>query len=134
MMNFISKNLLTLCLLSSSATFAYQPKNTRDCSDKEADPKALSQCLDIVKTFSDKELTTWINNQTFILEEFAKASGRQAALKVFKRSQRDFIAYRENHCRWQYLHLSPDKTATPAYKKCYIQITKNRIAELSQLN
>lgn len=113
---------------------AYQPKNVDDCEQSTETTDDLSQCLDIVKRTTDKELQTWINNQVFVLEEFALVTGRRSALQMFKRSQRNFVTYRENNCRWQYLHISPEKGAAAAFKKCYILVTKDRINELSQLN
>ena len=95
---------------------------------------AFSQCLDGVKNSVDRELQTWINNQVFILEDIELATGRSSALVMFKRSQSNFITFRENNCRWQYLAISPGTGAGPAYKKCYIKLSKIRIQELSQIN
>lgn len=118
-----------LCL--SIQVQAYQPKKLADC-DKSLDSNSeLSQCLDLVKDSIDRELQTWINSQTFILEEFELVTGRRSPLEMFKRSQRNFITYRENNCRWQYLHISPDTRAAATFKKCYIITTRNRINELS---
>ena len=133
---------LTTLLLSvtlSSLTFAAyaqpkQEKTVKLCETKYNTPKELSMCLDQVKESVDRVLQTWINNQTFVLEEFALKTGRKASLEMFNRSQRNFIVYRENNCRWQYLHISPDISAAPAYKKCYINTTQHRITELSALN
>lgn len=126
--------LLILTSIVSPSTWAFQPKNTNECEQKFSTTAELSQCLDIVKDAADKEMQTWINNQVFVLEEFAIVTGRTSALEMFKRSQRNFITFRENNCRWQYLHISPGTGAASAFKKCYILLTKNRIAELSQLN
>jgi uncharacterized protein YecT (DUF1311 family) len=52
---------------------------------------------------------------------------------MFKRSQNNFVTFRDNDCRWQYLMLSPEKGASNAYKKCYIALSKSRIKELSQI-
>ncbi|PCI63626.1 MAG: hypothetical protein COB35_00175 [Gammaproteobacteria bacterium] len=92
-----------------------------------------SQCLDIVVENIDRELQTWVNNQTFALEELAIKTGRGSALSLFKRSQSAFIKYREDNCRWQYLAVSAGHTATIVYKKCYIMLAKNRIKELSHI-
>lgn len=132
MINFFKLILIT-CLFYSATASAYQPKSINECEQSFKVISELSQCLDLVKDFSDRELQTWINNQIFILEEFALVTGRRSALEMFKRSQRNFITYRENNCRWQYLHISPGTGAASAFKKCYILITNNRISELSQL-
>ncbi len=133
-MSNMFKYIFVLCIFTANSVYAFQPKSTKNCENRETTATELSQCLDIVKAYSDKQMQTWINNQTFILKEFVKISGRRSALTMFKRSQRNFITYRENNCRWQYLHISPGKNAASAYKKCYIQITNNRILELSKLN
>ncbi|WP_286235690.1 lysozyme inhibitor LprI family protein [Thalassotalea sediminis] len=120
------------CLFSQSA-IAVNEKSIAVCEKNYNAVSELSMCFDNVKTAVDKEMQTWINNQTFVLEEFAIVTGRRAALDMFKRSQRNFITYRENNCRWQYLHISPDTKAASAYKKCYILMTRDRIKELSRL-
>ena len=94
----------------------------------------FSMCLDGVKQKKERELQTWVNNQSFTLDELAAATGRKAALNMFKRSQRNFITYRENNCRWQYLAVSPGTGAAAAYKKCYITLTQDRINELTALS
>ncbi|GHE90419.1 lysozyme inhibitor LprI family protein [Thalassotalea profundi] len=118
-------------VLAQSSRFV---KTVEACENKHEEPKELSMCFDRVKESVDRELQTWINNQTFILEEFSLKTGRKQPLDMFKRSQNNFITFRENNCRWQYLHLSPDISAAPAYKKCYINTTQHRIDELSQIN
>lgn len=122
---------LALSLLSN---ISYARSSIEQCEKKQKTAVALSSCFDLVKETVDRELQTWINNQTFILEEVAQATGRRAALNMFKRSQRNFITFRENNCRWQYLVVSPDKAAASAYKKCYILVTKSRIKELELIN
>ena len=103
------------------------------CDNKKSAHIAYSQCLDRIKQLVDRELQTWINNQTFLLEDIALTTGRGTALTMFKRSQSNFITFRENNCRWQYLALSPSKDAGPAFKKCYILVTQTRINELGQI-
>ena len=136
MKSLIIKSSLLLLLAASSHTVHAKKlqKSIEECEANNQDIPALSMCFDRVKEAKDRELQTWINNQIFILEEFALKTGRRSALEMFKRSQRNFITYRENNCRWQYLHLSPDKSAAPAYKKCYVLMTNQRIDELSQLD
>jgi len=121
-------------LAISPVLYAATPKSVAACESKYKTIAELSQCFDVVKEKTDRELQTWINNQIFILEEFALKTGRRSALAMFKRSQRNFIVYRENNCRWQYLHISPKKEAAPTFKKCYILSTRDRIAELSRIN
>lgn len=129
----MTKNLLIILfgLVCSHNTFA---KSVSDCESKQADDIEYSRCLDGVKELADRELQTWVNNQVFILEEFALKTGRKSALNMFRRSQSNFIKYRENNCRWQYLAISPKPEAGPAYKRCYIKVTKNRINELAEIN
>lgn len=131
-------SLLLFILFTSPLLAASTPtrfvKTVKACESKHSEVKELSMCLDQVKESVDRELQTWINNQTFILEEFALKTGRKASLEMFNRSQRNFINYRENNCRWQYLHISPNILAAPAYKKCYINTTQYRINELSKIN
>ena len=117
-------------LLITAPTYA--AKNIASC-EKVDDKIEYSQCLDTVKKVSEKELQTWVNNQVFNLEELALKTGRKAPLAMFKRSQKNFITFRENNCRWQYLAISPDKTAANAYKKCFIQTNNRRIKELEML-
>lgn len=126
--------LLTALLHTLAITEASAAKSLEDCEQNRTTNVVFSQCLDTVKQLVDRELQTWINNQTFILEEVALVTGRQSALSMFKRSQSNFITFRENNCRWQYLAISPGTGAGAAYKKCYILLGKSRIAELSQIN
>jgi uncharacterized protein YecT (DUF1311 family) len=121
---------IAFCLLSSTS---YAKKSIEQCEAKQDTTLGLSSCFDIVKASIDKELQTWINNQVFILEEFALTTGRRSALDMFKRSQRNFITFRENDCRWQYLAISPKTGAAAAYKKCYILLSKARIKELEMI-
>ncbi|MCJ8321722.1 MAG: DUF1311 domain-containing protein [Colwellia sp.] len=113
---------------------AYAAKTIKNCENKKVNNIAFSQCLDSVRDVVDRELQTWINNQVFLLEEVELNTGRSSALVMFKRSQSNFITFRENNCRWQYLALSPGTGAGPAYKRCYINTTNSRIKELSLLN
>ncbi len=130
MKKIISYSLI--CLLYSLATPAMAAESLKQCN-KETSIKKKSRCFDVIIEKVDRELQTWINSQTFNLEELALRTGRKSALSMFKRAQNDFIRFRENNCRWQYLAISPDISASNAYKKCYIILTKNRIKELSQV-
>ena len=128
--------LISLMVSTSYLNLAYAQtiKVIKDCEKQLEKRIEYSQCLDRVKEVTNRELQTWVNNQTFILEEFALKTGRKSALEMFRRSQRNFITFRENNCRWQYLANSPSISAAPAYKKCYIRVSKTRIKELSQLD
>lgn len=125
---------LVLIFSFTGITHAAPQKSIAHCEKTEKSPSDLSQCLDKVKRAVDLELQTWINNQTFILEDIASTTGRTSALVMFQRSQRNFIEFRENNCRWQYLAISPGTGAAPAYKKCYILLSQSRIKELSNIN
>ncbi|MGB1262151.1 MAG: lysozyme inhibitor LprI family protein [Cognaticolwellia sp.] len=108
-------------------------KNTIASCEKKATTAEVSRCLGGIKEKKNRELQTWINNQTYILEDLARSSGRRTVLDMFERAQRNFIDYRENNCRWQYLAVSPDASAAVAFKKCYITLTQYRIDELAKL-
>jgi uncharacterized protein YecT (DUF1311 family) len=138
MNRYSTRQLVQLVILSSA--FALMPNNvlantqkTIAQCDKEKNIAQQSQCLDIVVDAIDRKLQTWVNNQTFILEEFAIKNGRNSALTLFKRSQSTFIQYREDNCRWQYLAVSNTQHASLAYKKCYVMLSKNRIKELQHV-
>lgn len=120
----------TLACISVTVVPSYAA-SVDECQDKMADIEDYAMCLDRIKNKTDRELQTWINNQTFELEELASSTGRRSSLDMFKRSQRNFIDYRENNCRWQYLASSPSDKAASVYKLCHILMTKNRIQELS---
>ena len=131
----MKKTVLAISIIMS--IFTAPPtlsKSINQCEEKQSDNIEYSRCLDGVKDKVDRELQTWVNNQVFILEELAMQTGRKSALNMFKRSHNDFIKYRENNCRWQYLAISPGTGAGSAYKRCYINLSKTRIAELNDLN
>ena len=133
------KIILTTLLLSNYflATFAMAEKSIENCqsaSSTQANIDENSRCLDGVIDETDRQLQTWVNLHTFDLEEKALVNGRHSALKMFKRSQSNFITFRENNCRWQYLSISPGTGAAAAFKKCYITLTQDRINELTNLN
>lgn len=133
----MNKKMFTRCLLVPAMLFSgslMAQNNVHSCESTMDSSADLSRCLDGIREKKDRELQTWINNQTFILEELSLQNGRRTSLDMFKRSQRNFISYRENNCRWQYLILAPDESAAAAYKKCYITLTQDRIDELTQLN
>ncbi|MGL1956382.1 MAG: DUF1311 domain-containing protein [Colwellia sp.] len=125
----ITLTLFTCSLLSAIPTYA--AKTIAECEKKGQSEAEHSRCLDSVKEVVERELQTWVNNHVFNLEEKALVNGRYSALKMFKRSQSNFITFRENDCRWQYLVVSPERGAGLAYKKCYVLLTQTRIKELS---
>ncbi|ALO34962.1 hypothetical protein CMT41_09715 [Colwellia sp. MT41] len=132
------KTLLALSLLYPLLMMnpAYAVKSINVCQQQTAEQlssAAMSRCLDGVISSVDRELQTWVNLHTFNLEEKALVNGRYSALKMFKRSQSNFITYRENDCRWQYLAISPEKGANIAYKTCYVLLSKSRISTLSKI-
>ena len=129
---YLSQYLFTSFILLSSTAMAKE--TITSCETKMTTATEISRCLDGIKEKKDRELQTWVNNQTFILEELAADTGRHASLNMFKRSQRNFISYRENNCRWQYLVVGPDPSAASAFKSCYITLTQYRIEELANLN
>ncbi len=92
------------------------------------------QCLDQAIESIDRTLSTWIENQTYKLEVVANATGRKTVIKLFKKSHLDFVSYRKNDCHWQYLVISPDKSAAATYKTCYISLTHKRIEQLKIFN
>jgi len=133
-----NKTLLALAPLCAMLMIspAKAAKNIDECQKETAEhisSAAMSRCLDGVISFVDRELQTWVNLHTFNLEEKALVNGRHSALKMFKRSQSNFITYRENDCRWQYLAISPARGADLAYKNCYIMLSQSRIKALSNI-
>lgn len=131
MTRYLAPSLLCICLFATNQANA---KSIEDCSAKVEDNIEYSRCLDSVKESVDRELQTWVNNQVFVLEEFALKTGRKSAISMFRRSQSNFIKYRENNCRWQYLAISPNPKASAIYKKCYIKTSQSRIKELSEIS
>jgi uncharacterized protein YecT (DUF1311 family) len=132
----IKKLLIINIVLISQLLFinsAYALQILDKCENKDSTNEEISRCLDVIKNTTDRELQTWVNNHLFNLEEKALVDGRYSALKMFKRSQSNFVTFRDNDCRWQYLLISPEKGADIAYKKCYIVLSQFRIKELSKI-
>jgi len=133
----MTKRLLTLSTLFLAQFIfsapVYAQKTLDECIKMEETTDKQSRCFDHVKEVLERELQTWVNNHVFNLEEKALVTGRYSALKMFKRAQSDFITFRDNDCRWQYLAISPREGADIAYKKCYISVTQNRITALSMV-
>ncbi len=132
---FYTFNFSVLVLFSFASTAEDNTyKSISTCGAAKLSEIKYSQCLDVVKNKVDSELTTWVNNQTFVLEENVKATGRKSSYYMFKRSQQNFITYRENNCKWQYLIELPSSTSATAYKICYIIMSKDRIKELTRVS
>jgi len=133
-----NKILLALALICPMLITnpAKAAKNIQECREETVEQissASMSRCLDGVISYVDRELQTWVNLHTFNLEEKALVNGRHSALKMFKRSQSNFITYRENDCRWQYLAISPARGADLAYKTCYIMLSEDRISTLTNI-
>lgn len=131
----MTKKLLTLsiCILAQFSFLAYgnTHKTSAECEEFKQETKKHLRCLDGVQEALERELQTWVNNHTLNLEEKSLVTGRYSALKMFNRSQSNFITFRENNCQWRYLAISPERGANTAYKKCFIRLTQNRIKDLS---
>lgn len=136
-MNFPKTCLVSLLLTSLFIVNTAQAAKSIEICEKENIGKlsesSMSRCLDSVIAHIDRDLQTWVNLHTFNLEEKALVNGRYSALKMFKRSQSNFITYRENDCRWQYLAVSPERGADLAYKVCYVLLSQSRIDSLSTI-
>lgn len=134
----MKKSVLTISIyLLFSSLQVFAETNTSvipGCSKKEITEVEYSRCLDTVKIKTDRELETWVNNQLFILEELAKTTGRKSAYNMFKRAQRNFVTFRDNNCKWQFLAQLPSNVSAPTYKECYILISRDRINELSRIS
>lgn len=124
---------LLLSMPSHAVKTIEQCENGMKVESAQKSSRALSRCLDDVKNAVDRELQTWVNNHIFNLEEQALVTGKYSTLKMFKRSQSNFVTFRDNDCRWQYLTISPKVGADNTYKRCYILLSKYRIEELSQV-
>lgn len=125
--------LLCPLLVVNPAKAAKSVDECQKQTTEESSTSSISRCLDGVISLVDRELQTWVNLHTFNLEEKALVNGRYSALKMFKRSQSNFITYRENDCRWQYLAISPETGADLAYKTCYVLLSQSRIVALSNI-
>lgn len=131
-LSLVAFSMLT-ALVSLTQAQATNARTIEQCDKSFTDNVAYSQCLDNVSSLAERELTAWVNNKMFELEELASATGRSGALNMFKKSQKSFERFRENNCKFYYLELSPGTGASAAYKKCFINTTKMRIDELSKL-
>jgi len=128
---------LTASILLSLTFPAYAAKmleeRLEECQKPKLSTKEASRCLDAVIKVVDRELQIWVNNHTLNLKEKALTTGRYSSLNMFKRSQQNFITFRDHDCRWQYLVAPHQKQANIAYKKCYILLSQTRIKELESI-
>ena len=131
--NITALFLMTFCVFNASAQQKAKELTIGTCEQTTKTPETFSACLDTLIEKKRRTLTTWTNNQLFVLQELQETNGRGDALRLFHRSNKYFETYRENNCRWQYLQLAPDKKANLAYKKCFIRMTNDRINELMEL-
>lgn len=125
---------MTSAFVYSIPSAAKTPRTIEQCEKKFTTNVEVSQCLDTVKNQAERELTAWVNNKKFELEDLASVTGRSGALNMFNKAQRNFLTFRENNCKFYYLELSPGTGAASAYKKCFIRMTKARIKELDELS
>jgi len=131
--NKIMLTSLFLCNLLVTPS-VYAAKSIEECKNaKDISIPSMSRCLDGVIANINRELQTWVNLHIFNLEEKALINGRYSALNMFKRAQSNFITYRENDCRWQYLAISPERGADLAYKMCFVMLSNSRINSLSHI-
>ena len=127
----LSVLILAQCSFSAYGNTGEIENILAKCEKFEQNTDEHSRCLDNIKDSLERELQTWLNHHTLLLEEKVLVNGRHSALKLFNRSQKNFITYRDNNCRWQYLAIAPQRGAETAYKQCVIRMTQNRIKELS---
>jgi uncharacterized protein YecT (DUF1311 family) len=104
------------------------------CEKESQELEKLSACYDILIERKNRDLQTWVNNQEFLLQEVEKNTGRDGALKVFKRGHKNFIRFREDNCRMYYLSKMPAPEASTDYKRCLIITTQQRIDELMEFS
>ena len=128
--------VLTCCMpLMSQASEMAEIKEVAACQAKHQDHKSYSQCLDSVLLKFDRDVTTWENNVEYKLKEISSGSGRGDALMTFNKASRQFHAFREVNCRWQYQARLPDvATAAIEVKECKIYMARDRIAQLTLLS
>lgn len=133
----MTKKILAISAILLAQQFITFPshaqKTIKQCESIKAEFKKQLLCLTSIKESVERELQTWVNNHVFNLEDKASKNNNNAPLKMFKRSHDNFITFRQNNCRWQYLAIFPDKKANAVFKKCFILTTQDRIKQLSQI-
>lgn len=120
-------------LTSTQLAYANNKNSSASCLKLE-NTMLQAPCLSKIKTKVEKELTLWHNNHIFNLTDLEKSTGRSDLLIVFKRSMKDFVDYRESHCRWQYLNTPSTEQALITYQHCFIQLTQQRVDLLTYLD
>lgn len=120
--------LLAISSFVSSAASA-DAKECTMADDKPSTRNQYVQCLDRQLDLGKRELETWKNKRRFELEGLAKSSGITQPLDIYLRSEKSFINYLEDSCRWRYLRKMPDAVAAAiAYKHCELRLIDQRIA------
>lgn len=124
---------LSLCLLLAHSPKSVAASAVDKCETKKQSSIVYMRCLDKQIAKVDEQRLLWGNNIIFALEEHKKNSGQGGALRLFKKSQKSYTKHAENNCRWQYLSLMPDPTASAIkYKQCLVQMGEKRVEELKQ--
>ncbi|WP_462158553.1 hypothetical protein [Pseudoalteromonas sp. GB56] len=131
-MNYKTTALCLSTLLAiSSFTSSAASADSVECAmadDKPTTRKQYVQCLDKKLELGKRELETWKNKRRFDLEGLAKSSGITQPLDIYLRSEKSFINYLEDSCRWRYLRMMPDAVAAAiAYKQCELRLIDQRI-------
>ena len=121
--------------VASTAAFTSQAANantTVECTltdDKPAARRDYVQCLDRKLELGQRQLESWKNKRRFELEGLAKSSGITQPLDIYLRSEKSFVNYLEDSCRWRYLRMMPDAVAAAiAYKHCELRLIEQRIS------
>ena len=122
---------LLVCFFITDTKAAFASTALTYCETKNQTSIVYMRCLDRQIAKLDEERLLWGNDIIFALEEQKKNSGQGGALRLFKKSQQSYTKHAENHCRWQYLRLMPDPTASAIkYKQCLVQMGEKRVEEL----
>ncbi|GAB2994334.1 hypothetical protein GCM10027050_09530 [Psychrosphaera aestuarii] len=94
-----------------------------------------SLCLDAAYVQVERELMTWETNVEIILRDLNKAETGNDPIALYKSSVRLFEKYKKATCKWQYISMLPDVTASISLaKECEIYMTKDRIEKLKELS
>lgn len=106
----------------------------QQCAQHRESSVEYMRCLDRKIESLKNAIKLWGNNKIIELEEMTKITGRKAALKGFKKSQKSFAIYAEQNCRWQYIALLPDTTSSAIkFKECTVEMSEARVIELKQI-
>lgn len=125
------RRLLSALLLCTLSPALWGSAMVQQCESARESSVTYLRCLDRKLAQLDRALVLWGNNIIINLEEKIKTTGRTDSLRIFKKSQKSFAKYAEQHCRWQYVVLLPDGTAgARKYKECLVMMTEVRVNEL----